>query len=79
MQKILNSNSLESHILQEIILATNGRLDEKKYAAIKKNYAPLFALYNQVHNYMIPVCELDNTGKRCSLYLEPMGKNQRSI
>ena len=71
MQKILNSNSLESHILQEIILATNGRLDEKKYAAIKKNYAPLFALYNQVHNYMIPVCELDNTGKRCSLYLEP--------
>lgn len=33
--------------------------------------APLFALYNQVHNYMIPVCELDNTGKRCSLYLEP--------
>ena len=71
MQKILNSNSLESHILQEIILATNGRLDEKKYAAIKKNYAPLFALYNQVHNYMIPVCKLDNTGKRCSLYLEP--------
>lgn len=71
MREILSMGSPESEILSELMQANQGTLNEKKYLAIKKNHAPLFLLYEQVCIYMEPICELDETGKKNFLYLEP--------
>lgn len=71
MREILSMGSPESEILSELMQANQGTLNEKKYLAIKKNHAPLFLLYEQVCIYMEPICELDETGKKNLLYLEP--------
>ena len=71
MREILCAGSPESEILSELMQANQGTLNEKKYLAIKKNHAPLFLLYEQVCIYMEPICELNETGKKSLLYLEP--------
>lgn len=65
MEKIMESGSPESEILEEILCAYEGELAYGKYQSIRSKNRGLFKLYNMVHQYMVPYFD------EGELFLEP--------
>lgn len=71
MESLMNSDSPEADIINDIVYAYGGNIDERKYQSIKSKHKGLFDLYNQVFRYMAPYYDLDENGIKGKLYLEP--------
>lgn len=54
MEEILQSGSPESDVLEELLEAFYGDLDDAEYAAIKENNQSLLSLYAETNKYMLP-------------------------
>lgn len=73
LEKLLDSDSPEAHILEEVICAMDGGITEKGYQSLKSKNKKLFDLYNRVSRFMLPYLNIEGDGK---LYLEPRDDNR---
>ena len=73
LEKLLDSDSPEAHILEEVMCAMDGAVTEKGYQSLKSKNKKLFDLYNRVSRFMLPYLNVEGDGK---LYLEPRDDNR---
>lgn len=73
LEKMLDSDSPEAHILEEVMCAMDGAVTDKGYQSLKSKNKKLFDLYNRVSHFMIPYFNVEGEGK---LYLEPRDDNR---
>lgn len=73
LEKLLDSDSPEAHILEEVMCAMDGTVTDKGYQSLKSKNKKLFDLYNRVSHFMLPYFNVEGDGK---LYLEPRDDNR---
>lgn len=78
LESILNSNSTEKDILNEILYEYEGELESEEYQSVKAENGPLFELYSETNKYMLPLFIIDEENGD-KLYLEPKDVNRNGF
>lgn len=73
LEQILDSDSPEADILDEILCAYEGKINDQEYQSLKSKNLKIFNLYKKVKRFMDPYFDVD-MGKK--LFLEPKDENR---